>query len=89
MELDSGQEVQLHSPNMEHEGFIHSLEFIKGKFTCNKLVTDASSSIRKTIGKNVLLTACTATKYPTIFHSLDVWHKAKKLRKALTNVIIT
>ena len=55
MDLDSGQilhvetvdkrEVQLRSPNMEHEAFVRSLEFIKGKFTCNELVTDASSSI--------------------------------------------
>ena len=30
--------------------------------------------------------AILATKYPSIFHSLDVWHKEKKLRKALTKV---
>ena len=63
MELDSHQilhvetvdkrEVQLRSPNMEHEAFVRSLKFITGKFTCKELVTDASSSIRKTIGKYV------------------------------------
>lgn len=45
------REVQLHSPNMEHEAFIRSMKYIKGKLTCTELVTDASSSIRKTIGK--------------------------------------
>ena len=45
------REVQLHSPNMEHEAFVRSLEIIKGKFVCNELVTDASSSVQKTIGK--------------------------------------
>ena len=28
-----------------------------------------------------------ARDYPKIFHSLDVWHKAKKLKKALEEVI--
>jgi len=27
-----------------------------------------------------------ATKHPDIFHSLDVWHKSKKIRKALAKV---
>ena len=26
------------------------------------------------------------TKYPDIYHSCDVWHKAKKLKKALAEV---
>ena len=30
-----------------------------------------------------------ARDYPMIFHSLDVWHKAKKLKKALEEVIYT
>jgi len=28
----------------------------------------------------------TATKHQDIFHSMDVWHKAKKLKKALAMV---
>ena len=88
------REVQLRLPNMEHEAFIRSMRFIKGKLTCTELVTDGSSSIRKTIGNFIVLCfsymPCyiSATKYPDIFHSLDVWHKAKRLRKALTNVDI-
>ena len=49
------REVQLRSPNMEHEAFIRSMRFIKGKLTCTELVTDASSSIRKTIGNFIVL----------------------------------
>ena len=26
------------------------------------------------------------TKYPDVYHSRDVWHKAKKLKKALAEV---
>ena len=44
------REIQLHSLNMEHEAFVRSLKFIKGKLTCKELVTDASSSVRKTVG---------------------------------------
>ena len=28
----------------------------------------------------------TETRYPEIFHSLDVWHKSKKLQKVLAKV---
>ena len=44
------RDVQLQSPNMEHEAFIRSMSYINGKITCSELVSDASSSIRKTIG---------------------------------------
>ena len=46
------KDVNLQSPNMEHEAFIRSMNTIKEKVKCNELVTDASSSIRKTMGKN-------------------------------------
>lgn len=36
-------------------------------------MTDASSSVQKSL----------ETNYPTVYHSLDVWHKSKKLKKAL------
>ena len=87
------RDVNLQSPNMEHKAFLWSMSYIKGKITCGELVTDASSSIRKTIGTPCVLTmqcdifVVTATKYHSIFHSLDVCYKAKKLRKALTKVL--
>ena len=77
MELDSGQilhvetvdkrEVQLRSPNMEHEAFLRSLKFIKGKLTYNELVTDASSSIRKTIGTKMF--NCSVLLYVYLLHT--------------------
>ena len=30
--------------------------------------------------------AVLGSKYPNVFHSLDVWHKSKKLKKALAEV---
>lgn len=44
------RDVNLQSPNMEHEAFICSMIYIKGKVKCNELVTDALSSIHKTKG---------------------------------------
>ena len=43
-------EVKLQSPNMEHLAFVRSMGYIKGKVSCSELVTDALTSIRKTIG---------------------------------------
>jgi len=85
------KDVQLQSPNMEHEAFIRSMSYIFGKITCSELVSDAaSSSIRKTIG---IIIQCVQyysfiCKCPDMLHSLDIWHKAKKLRKALNKVLI-
>ena len=47
------RDVNLQSPNMEHQAFLHSMSYIKGKITCDELVTDASSSIRKSIGSYI------------------------------------
>ena len=44
------RDVQLQSPNMEHEAFIRSMSYINGRMICSELVSDTSSSIRKTIG---------------------------------------
>ena len=40
---------------------------------------------------NIPFTACSTvhsveTQYPQMLHSLDVWHKSKKLKKALAEV---
>lgn len=34
------------------------------------------------------ITSVAARDYPDVVHSLDIWHKAKKLRKALEEVYI-
>jgi len=46
------RDVNLQSPNMEHKAFICSMNTIKEKVKCNELVTDVSSTICKTMGKN-------------------------------------
>ena len=51
---------------MEHEAFVRSLTHINGKVTCNELVTDASSSIRKTMGNTL--------HYIVVYKWLCVWY---------------
>ena len=79
---------------MEREGLIRCLNFlISDGVRIKEVVTDSSTSVAKTIGKIFFITySCyslwhiAATDYPTIHHSRDIWHKAKKLRKALYEV---
>lgn len=62
MEIESGailhaetvdkREVDLHSPNMERKAFLRSMEFLLSHVNCTEIITDASSSIRKELGKN-------------------------------------
>ena len=45
-------EVDLHSPNMEREGMIRSLDFLIEKgLNIVELITDSSSSVAKILGK--------------------------------------
>ncbi|XP_065886789.1 uncharacterized protein [Dysidea avara] len=67
------REVRLQSPNMEREAFSRSIAHVLQLVECPEVITDASSSVRKMI----------ETQYPQMLHSLDVWHKSKKLKKAL------
>ena len=92
------REVALQSPNMEREAMKRALDFIAGcDITVEELVTDASSSVRKILGIFVIIVILytinkslhrisIAAKYPQTYHSMDIWHKAKKLRKVLTEV---
>ena len=91
------QEVALQSPNMEREAMKRALDFIAGcDIIVEELVTDASSSVRKTLGTFVLIVIlCTISellhqivaKYPDTYkHSMDIWHKAKNLKKTLIEV---
>ena len=86
------REVRLQSPNMEREAFMRSMTHILEFLQCPEVITDASSSIRKIIGTFKVYHCCVhtfvfkETKYPNMVHSLDVWHKAKILKKALAEV---
>lgn len=90
------RQVGLHSPNMEREGLVHCLNFlISNGVHIKEVVTDSSTSVAKTIGTIFFIAYhfyslwhITATDYPAIHHSRDIWHKAKKLRKALCEVCV-
>ena len=84
---------------MEKIGLIRAVESLKRKgVKINELVTDASSTVIKHLGMSSLTVTTKNSNIPTFsaerdplfkdtFHSLDVWHKAKKLSKAITEVI--
>lgn len=86
-------EVGLQSPNMEREGMICCLDFLIAKgMKVAELITDSLTSVAKTLGMVVvhinlyMLQILTETKYPSVYHSRNVWHKVKKLKKALAEV---
>ncbi|XP_066929688.1 uncharacterized protein [Clytia hemisphaerica] len=68
------------STRMEKEGLVRLLKKLQDKLHISEVTTDASSSV---------ITAVRELKdqYPSLSklaHSLDTWHKAKSLRKALS-----
>ena len=48
-EVVDKREVGLKSPNMEREGLIRALNFLKQHITIEELITDASTSVHKTL----------------------------------------
>ena len=71
------------------------MQFLLPQISCKEIITDASTAIRHELGEYTtvelyafILIFIAATKHPDIFHSLDVWHKSKKMRKALTKVTV-
>ena len=78
---------------MEVLGLKRALNFLKDKVKISEVVTDASSSVMFCIGiymhntkklhLHLIMFVHTAAEY---HHSLDVWHKAKKLKKSLSEV---
>lgn len=53
------REVRLQSPNMEREAFTRSMAHIQQFVHCPEVITDASSSIRKIIGKFIVFAVVT------------------------------
>ena len=84
-------DLDMQSPNMEKEAFQRCLEFLmSNNLEVGKIITDASSSIKKLHGNNFEiyyyvfeLNFLLAANHPTVKHSMD---KSKKLRKALADV---
>ena len=93
MEIVDKREVQLQFPNMEREALKRSLDYLCAHVSIKELVTNASTSVSKTLGKHSVISVlkCSlfttiATKYPNILHSLDISTKLKKPNKALVEV---
>ena len=69
MDIDTGyilhsetvdkREVALQSPNMEKEAFVRSLQFLQTQISCKEIITDASTAIRKEMGKPTSFTGIT------------------------------
>ena len=69
------------STNMERDALVRLLRFLRHQFSISEITTDVSGTIIKVVRE-------LKGKYPSLsnlVHSLDVWRKAKPLRKALFN----
>ena len=54
MEVIDKRQVKLQSPNMENYGLTRSLDFLLKHVTVTEVITDASTSVHKTLGHPVL-----------------------------------
>ncbi|XP_062500796.1 uncharacterized protein LOC134178034 [Corticium candelabrum] len=70
------RDVDLKSMRMEKLGLQRGMTSVRLRINVVELVTDASTSVKAMMARDA--------EYKEIFHSLDVWHKAKKLAKALS-----
>ena len=91
--------VDYKSPNMETQALRKGLRFLEDKISISKVVTDASRTVMSLMGEVFLLTVnintviilfscqtCADKEFSNCLHSLDVWHKSKKLKKCLAEV---
>ncbi|EDO29014.1 predicted protein [Nematostella vectensis] len=76
VEIMDKRHVNMKSATMERKALDNALSRVKKVLSVTEVCTDASSSIKKMI----------AEEFKGIFHSLDVWHKAKSIRKCLLKV---
>lgn len=78
LEVIDKRETGGNSTTMEREALRRLLEQLVIELPLGELCTDASSTIIK-------LVRDMKDKFPAfqMFHSLDIWHKTKKLTKAL------
>ncbi|XP_068700031.1 uncharacterized protein [Montipora foliosa] len=76
VEVLDKRHVGMKSSTMETKALKNALERLKGVANVVEVCTDASSSIKKLLAEN----------FKDIFHSLDIWHKAKSIRKCIQKV---
>ena len=90
------REVHNKSPNMEREAIDRAVKHLKDQVNIVEITTDSSSAVTKVLGKVYLVNwsvikltlLIIADKHPTVLHSMDIWHKAKLLKKVLNNVSV-
>ena len=84
------REVHNKTPNIEREAVDRVVKHLKESVNVVEITTDSSTSVTKMLGIFFLayLLVNTADKYPRVCHSMDIWHKAKLLKKVLNNVEI-
>ena len=75
------REVQNKSPNMEREAVDRALKKLKEWVNVVAITTDSSTSVTKTLG----MLPIAGDKHPRVLHLMDIWHKAKLLKKVLNN----
>ena len=68
------------STRMEKEGLVRLLVKLSHEISIGEITTDASSSVIKAVRE----LKSVHPQLTRLVHSLDTWHKAKSLRKALT-----
>ena len=79
MDIDTGyilysetvdkREVALQSPNTEKEAFVWSLQFLQTHLSCKEIITDASTSICKEMGKPISFKGITV--YADVYSQLQ------------------
>ena len=84
------REVHNKSPNMEREAVDRALKKLKERVNVVEITTDSSTSVTKMLGMLfyvftllAYLWPIAADKHPRVLHSMDIWHKAKLLKKVL------
>ena len=81
---------------MEVLGLKRALRFLKDEVTISEVVTDASTTVSSCpvrtlcvhVQSSTLHIGLAATEFPEYHHSLDVWHKSKKLKKSLAEEVL-
>ena len=86
------REVHNKSPNMEREAVHRALSHLQGQVNLVEVTTDSSTAVTKMLGillfvtETINMKLLVADKHPQIKHSMDIWHKAKLLKKVFNNV---
>ena len=71
MEIVDKREVQLQYPNMEREALKESLDYLCAHVSIKELVTDASTSISKMLGKHSVISVLECSLFHNYSHKIS------------------